>query len=118
LKYNKFPAKVFPGDIITLINGVLVGISAIVLGLELLIAFLIILFIIEFIIKAKHKFKTECFGIVQKSGVIKPNPKGGSLTHFVLSKGKFTEPKLVFTFYIIQGVISLVSLGLFFIIYF
>ncbi|MCK9544700.1 MAG: hypothetical protein M0R03_22000 [Novosphingobium sp.] len=118
LQFNKFPAKIFPGDIITLINGCLVGISAIILGLELLIAFLIILFIIEFVIKAKHKFKSECFGIVDKFGFIKPNPKGGSLTHFVLSKGKFTERKLVNTFYLIQVFISLISLSLFFIVYF
>ncbi len=118
LKFNRFPSKMFPGDVITLINGVLIGISAIVLGLELLIAFVMILFIIEFIIKAKHKFKTECFGIIQKSGIIKPNPKGGSLTHFILNKGKFTELKLVFTFYKIQGVISVIALVLFFIIYF
>jgi UDP-N-acetylglucosamine--dolichyl-phosphate N-acetylglucosaminephosphotransferase len=117
LVYNKFPSKIFPGDIITLINGALIGISAIVLKLEILIAFLIILFIIEFVIKAKHKFKTECFGIIQKNGIIKPNPKKGSLIHFILSKGKFTEKKLVFIFYIIQGIISIVSIFLFFIIY-
>lgn len=117
LKYNKYPSQIFPGDIITLMNGALIGISAIILKLELLIAFLIILFIIEFIIKAKHKFKTECFGIIQKSGIIKPNPKKGSLIHFVLSKGKFTEKRLVYTFYIIQGIISIISLFLFFIIY-
>lgn len=117
LRFNKFPAKIFPGDIITLTNGALVGISSIVLGLELLIAFLIILFIIEFIIKAKHKFKTECFGIAKKNGIIDPNPKGGSLTHFVLSKGRFTEKKLVYTFYGIQGLISIISLALYFVIY-
>lgn len=117
LIFNKYPSKIFPGDIITLINGALIGISAIVLQLEILIAFLIILFIIEFAIKAKHKFKTECFGIVQKNGIIKPNPKRGSLIHFVLSKGRFTEKKLVFTFYILQGIISVISLALFFIIY-
>ncbi len=117
LRFNKFPAKIFPGDILTLTNGALVGISAIVLGLELLVAFVIILFIIEFVIKAKHKFKTECFGVIKKNGILDANPKGGSLTHFILSKGKFTEKKLVFTFYIIQGVISLISLVLFFIVY-
>jgi len=117
LKFNKFPSKIFPGDMITLINGVLVGISAIVLGLELLVAFLIILFIIEFIIKAKHKFKTECFGIIQKNGILRPNPKGGSLTHFILSKGRFKERNFVFIFYLLQGAISIISLIFFFIIY-
>jgi UDP-N-acetylglucosamine--dolichyl-phosphate N-acetylglucosaminephosphotransferase len=117
IKYNKYPAKVFGGDIITLINGLFAGISAIVLQLEILIAFLIIIYIIEFIIKAKHRFSTECFGIIQKNGILKANPKGGSLIHFALNKGKFTERKLVNTFYLIQIGISVISLILFFIIY-
>lgn len=117
LRFNKFPAKIFPGDIITLINGVLVGISAIILQLEFLIAFLIILYIIEFIIKAKHKFKTECFGIIQKNHILKPNPNGGSLTHFVLRQGKFTEKKLVNIFYLLQMGISFISIILFWIVY-
>lgn len=117
LIFNKFPAKIFPGDIITLVNGVLAGICSIILGLEILIAFLIILYIIEFVIKAKHKFKTECFGIVQKNGVIKPRPEKGSLIHYVLARGKFTEKKLVYTFYIIQFVISLLSILFYFLFF-
>ncbi|NCC71654.1 hypothetical protein EOM09_08840 [bacterium] len=118
LKFNKFPSKIFPGDIITLVNGALVGVCAIVLNLEILVAFVILLFIIEFIIKAKHKFKTECFGIIKKNNVILPNPKGGSLIHFVLKLGNFTEQKLVFTFYLLQTLISVIAVVLFFIIYF
>ncbi|MDD3178095.1 MAG: hypothetical protein PHR26_01115 [Candidatus ainarchaeum sp.] len=118
LHFNKFPSRIFPGDIITLVNGVLAGVCAIILNLEILIAFLIILFIIEFIIKAKYKFKTECFGIISKNGIIKPNPKKGSLIHFVLSKGVFTERKLVYFFYIIQILISVISLVLYFLIFY
>jgi len=115
LIYNSYSAKIFPGDIITLVNGALAGISAIVLHMEFIIGFLIILYIIEFFIKLKYNFKTECFGIPQKNGIIKPNPKGGSLVHFVLRQGRFTEKSLVSTFYIIQGVISIICVVLFYI---
>ena len=115
LIYNYYKAKIFPGDIITLVNGSLAGISAIILHIEFVIAFLIILYIIEFFIKLKYNFKTECFGIPQKNGIIKPNPKGGSLVHFVLRQGKFTEKSLVNTFYIIQAAISIISVVLFYI---
>jgi len=117
LIFNKFPAKIFPGDIITLVNGVIAGICAIILNLEILVAFLIIIYIIEFFIKAKHKFKTECFGIVLKDGTLKPRPERGSLIHFVLAKGKFTEKKLVHTFYLIQICISLLSLLFYFLFF-
>jgi len=118
LKFNKFPSKIFPGDIITLANGFFAGVCAIILKMELLIAFLILLYIIEFIIKAKHNFKTECFGVIQKNKIILPNPKGGSLIHLVLKRGKFTEKKLVNRFYIFQIIISLFSVLFFFIFYF
>jgi len=118
LKFNKYPAKIFPGDVITLANGVFAGICAIILQMEFLIAFLILLYIIEFIIKAKHKFKTECFGIIQKDKTILPNPKGGSLIHFVLSKGKFTEKSLVNRFYMFQIIISFFAIIFYFFFYF
>ncbi len=115
LEFNKYPSKIFPGDIVTLVSGVLAGISAIILRLEFLIAFLIILFIIEFIIKANHRFRTECFGIPNKNGLLKANPKGGSLTHVVLrfGKGKLNEKNLVLVFYVIQLIISLLTLFFF-----
>jgi len=118
LRFNKYPAKIFPGDIITLVNGALAGICAIILRLEIIVAFLIILYIIEFIIKARHRFATECFGIPQKNGIIKPNPKGGSLIHIVLRRGRFTEKSLVNTFYKIQIIIAIISIAFFFLIYF
>jgi len=115
LKFNRYPSKIFPGDIVTLVSGVLAGISAIVLRLEILIAFLIILYIIEFIIKASHSFKTECFGIPNKKGLLQANPKGGSLTQVILrlGAGKLTEKGLVNIFYFIQIFISLLTLFFF-----
>jgi len=110
LKFNKYPSKIFPGDVVTLVSGSLAGISAIVLHMEFLIGFLVLLYVIEFFIKIAHSLKTECFGIPQKNGTIKPNPKGGSLTHVVLRTGRFTERKLVWTFYTIQIIISIITI--------
>lgn len=118
LKFNKYPAKIFPGDVITLANGAFAGICAIILKMEILIAFLILLYIIEFIIKARHRFKTECFGIIQKNKTILPNPKGGSLIHLVLRRGKFTEKSLVNRFYIFQIIISIFTIFFYFLFYF
>lgn len=116
-RYNKYSAKIFVGDIVTLINGAIIGISAIMLKLELLIAFLIIIFIIEFVIKLKHSFATECFGVPQQDGTLKSSPAGGSLTHFVLGLGKFTEKKVVSIFLLMQVIVSIVTILIYFIVY-
>ncbi|HOD89526.1 MAG TPA: hypothetical protein PKK56_00355 [archaeon] len=113
-KYNKYPAKIFLGDGVTLVSGVLIGMSAIVLKLEWLIAFIYILYIIEFIIKASHNFKPECFGVPQKDGTLAPKPTGGSLTHIVMKKGRFTEKQVVHIFYILQTIICGIALIFFF----
>ncbi|HPC10366.1 MAG TPA: hypothetical protein PLN85_04790 [archaeon] len=113
-KYNKYPAKIFLGDAVTLVSGVLVGLSAIVLKLEWLIAFIYILYIIEFFIKASHNFKPECFGIPQKDGTLLARPDGGSLTHIVMRKGRFTEKQVVHIFYCLQTIICVIALLFFF----
>ncbi len=118
LKFNRYPSKIFPGDIITLVSGSLAGISAIVLHMEFLIGFLVLLYVIEFFIKISHNFKSECFGIPQKNRTIKASPKGGSLTHLILRTGRFTEKKLVWTFYIIQIIISIATILFYFRLYF
>jgi len=118
LKFNKYPSKIFPGDIVTLVSGSLAGISAIVLHMEFLIGFLVLLFVMEFFIKLFHNFKSECFAIPQKNETIKANSKGGSLTHLILRTGRFTEKKLVWTFYIIQIVISIATILFYFRLYY
>jgi len=65
------------------------------------------LFFVEFIIKAKHKFQSECFGIPNKNGTLNANPKGGSITQLILKlgKGKFTEKGVVEIILLIQVLI-------------
>ena len=113
-KFNKYPSKVFPGDIITLLIGFLAGVSAIYLKLEAIVFFLIIIYILEFIIKLIHKFKTECFGIVDKKGIIHPKKEGGSLTHLILSIKPFTERSFVSFVFILQILISIISILFYF----
>ena len=65
--------------------------------------------------KAKHKFQSECFGIPNKKGELSANPKGGSLTQFImkLGKGKFTETKIVLTILGIQLIIAISTILLY-----
>jgi len=85
LVFNKFPAKVFPGDSLTFGLGALVACFAIMGNMEKFALFLFIPFIIEGILKARSGFKAENFGVPQKDGSLElSNKKIYSLTHFFL----------------------------------
>ena len=117
LFFNWFPAKIFGGDSLTLMVGANLAVISIVGNIEAYGAMTIGLFVIEFIIKSKHKFKSECFGIPNKRGTLSENPKGGSITQLILKtgKGKMTEKGLVLRILIIQAVICGLTLICFFI---
>ncbi|MFH1225499.1 MAG: glycosyltransferase 4 family protein [Candidatus Diapherotrites archaeon] len=95
LRYNWFPAKVFGGDSLTLMIGASAAAVAIIGNMEKIALLLFALYFIELVFKAKHGFKSECYGIPQKDGTLKADPRGGSLTHWVMRRGKFTEPQVV-----------------------
>ena len=96
LKYNWFPAKVFGGDSLTLMIGASIATLSIIGNMEKIGISLIALYWVELLFKSRHKFQTENFGIPQKDGTLKPNPKGGSLTHFIMGLRPFTEKQLYF----------------------
>jgi UDP-N-acetylglucosamine--dolichyl-phosphate N-acetylglucosaminephosphotransferase len=116
LKFNWFPAKIFGGDSLTLMIGANLAIMSILGNMQSFGALLFLLFFIEFFIKAKHKFKSECFGIPQKNGLLKANPNGGSLTQFFLKLKPMTEQHLTLSILLVQGLICLFVLLLFFIL--
>ncbi len=62
--FNKHPAKVFPGDIITYPVGALIGIIAILGNIEKIAIFFFIPYIIETILKIRGKLKKESFAKV------------------------------------------------------
>jgi UDP-N-acetylglucosamine--dolichyl-phosphate N-acetylglucosaminephosphotransferase len=84
LVFNKYPSKVFPGNCLTYAVGALIAVVAILGNMEKIAVILFIPYIIELVIKAKNKFRTECFGIPKKDGTLKAPEKIGSLTHIFL----------------------------------
>jgi len=108
LYFNKFPSKVFGGDSLTLMTGAGIAAMAIIGDLEKLGILLLALFFVELVFKARHKFQSECFGIPQKNGTLKADPRGGSLTQWVMRQGKFTETKVVLIILSMQAIICLI----------
>jgi len=105
--FNWFPARVFGGDSLTLMVGAGIASIAIIGDLEKLGILLLALYFVELVYKARHKFQSECFGIPQKDGTLRPSPKGGSLTHWVMRRGKFTETRVVLIILSMQAVICI-----------
>ncbi len=104
LYYNKFPARIFPGDIGTLTIGGVIAIAVIQSGFKVILVLVMIPQLVEFLISAKVRFNCENFGIIQKNGKLAPmNPKQ-SLTHYIMSLGEFSEQQVV---YILWGITAI-----------
>ena len=117
--YNKFPAKVFPGDILTYSVGALIAIIAILGNFEKIAVFIFIPYVIETILKSRGKLKKQSFGIPQKDGSLKvPYDKIYGLTHFsifILSKfkKKVYERDVVYLIYLFEILLCLLALLIF-----
>ncbi|HDD04947.1 MAG TPA: hypothetical protein ENF51_00460 [Candidatus Aenigmarchaeota archaeon] len=81
LYYNWYPARVFPGDSFTYLVGSLIASVAIIGNFEKFAVFCFIPWIVEFFLKARTKFKAQCFGKLQKDGTLRPSEGINSLTH-------------------------------------
>jgi len=94
LKYNKYPASVLPGDSYTYLAGAALF-SAIVIGnIELFAASIFLIYLTEFILKARSRFNAHSWGTLQQDGTIKPqHDKTYSLTHPLMKK-RLTEKQI------------------------
>lgn len=118
LLYNKFPAKLFPGDSLTFSIGALIACFAILGNMERAAFLLFIPFIVEGILKAKSGFKAETFGLPNQDNSLEPPyNKIYSLTHLSLIKLKEKKPShkvyeqdVVNSLWLLQFVIAVIVL--------
>jgi len=117
--YNKNPAKVFPGDILTWSVGSLIASMAILGNFEKIAVFIFIPYILETILKVRGKLKKYSFGIPDKNNNLSlPYDKIYGLTHlsiFILSKFKkeVKEQEVVYLIFAFQIILCLIALLIF-----
>ncbi len=99
--FNHFPAKIFPGDTLTYALGALIACVAIFGNLERMALILFIPYFIEFILKARTKFKGQSYGIPQKNGNLLSPSRISSLTHVALIFTK-KERSAVYLLYLFE----------------
>ncbi|MDP3989660.1 MAG: glycosyl transferase family 4 [archaeon] len=108
LFFNKYPAKIFPGDTLTYSVGGLAAMIAIMANLEKIFIILFIPYVIEFFLKLRGSFKKESFARVQENGTLVPRYKKiyglENLSVLIMNKLKIktTEQKVVFSLYCFQ----------------
>jgi len=117
--YNKYPAKVFPGDILTYSVGALIAIVAILGNIEKIAVFFFIPYIIETGLKIRGKLKKESFAKVNKDNSLEmPYDKIYGLEHLAIKllkkikrDKKTYEKEVVYLINLFQ--IMVISLGFF-----
>ncbi len=91
--FNKHPAKVFPGDILTYSVGALIAIIAILGNIEKIAIFFFIPYIIETLLKLRGKLKKESFAKLNSDGSLEmPYSKIYGLEHLAIWILKRVKP--------------------------
>ena len=119
--FNRFPAKIFPGDVLTYPVGAMIAIVAILGNVEKIAVFFFIPYILETILKTRGKLKKESFGKLNLDGTLEvPYEKFYGLEHiaiYLLKKikpsGKVYERNVVYLINFFQIIIIAIGFILF-----
>ncbi|MBT6690052.1 glycosyl transferase family 4 [archaeon] len=110
--FNKVPASVFPGDMLTYGVGAMIASMAILGNFEKIAFVVFIPYILEVILKSRGGLKKQSFGIPTKDGKLKmPHDKVYGLEHLaikILGRGA-TERKVVYLIHAFQILFILIG---------
>jgi UDP-N-acetylglucosamine--dolichyl-phosphate N-acetylglucosaminephosphotransferase len=109
LWYNRYPARVFPGDSMTLFSGATIA-SATIVSSPSLKTFGFLLFlpmIVEFFLKARGRFRAENYGSPDGEGKLHYQGRVESLTHLIMKSWPMREWRIVLLFWCVQAMIGL-----------
>ena len=104
--YNKYPAKILPGDSLTYLLGAVLATIAIVGDLEKATIIIAIPFFIEGILKIRGKWRKQTIGYIKNGKLCSQYDKIYSIPHIFMRTGKFTEKQIVYFMYIIQAIFA------------
>ncbi|MCO6041481.1 UDP-N-acetylglucosamine--dolichyl-phosphate N-acetylglucosaminephosphotransferase [Thermococcus alcaliphilus] len=111
LWWNKYPARIFPGDTGTLSLGALIGVVGILGKVEVFAAFLLLPHFVDFLLKSKIRFKGRPLGRTEvlEDGTLKAPPYLSFLGLLMRIK-KVKEPQLVAMVWGIETVLGTIVL--------
>lgn len=113
LWYNAYPARVFPGDTMTLLVGSVLASAAMLSKVEFWAALLFLPHTVEFFLKLRGGFKADSFASSVDGGVLKYDGPTQSLTHVVMRRLRVTEPGLVVLVWVGEASVAVFVIGAF-----
>jgi UDP-N-acetylglucosamine--dolichyl-phosphate N-acetylglucosaminephosphotransferase len=116
LRFNWFPARVFIGDIGTLLIGAALASAVIIGNLESAGAILVLPYLADFFIKSMNRFPSkEWWGVPDESGRLRPvGGKVRGLAQLVMKKaGGITERNLVLVFIAAEALCAFAAIMLY-----
>ena len=113
--FNRYPSKIFPGDILTYSVGALIACIAILGNIEKIAVFFFLPYIVETILKSRGRLKKESFAKLNSDGSLEqPYDKIYGLEHLaikILKKIKHSKKAYEWeVVYLINGVQALIIL--------
>ncbi len=111
LWWNRYPAKIFPGDTGTLSLGALIGLIGILGKVEIFAAFLLLPHFVDFLLKSKIRFKGRPLGRTEvlEDGTLKAPPYLSFLGLLMRMK-RVKEPQLVAMVWEIEVILGFIVL--------
>jgi UDP-N-acetylglucosamine--dolichyl-phosphate N-acetylglucosaminephosphotransferase len=112
LWYNRYPARVFPGDSMTLSVGAAVACAAIISqpSFKTYGFLLFIPMIAEFFLKARGRFRGENYGSVGSDGRLTYRGRVESLAHLIMRRGRYREWQVVAILWAAEAAIAVALL--------
>jgi len=112
--FNKFPAKVFPGDVGNLTIGAALAAGVIIGNFETAGAILLVPYVIDFFIKLSKRFPSSEWWGEWKDGKLYPVGKVKGFAQLVMKKANgITEKNLVAFFVFLEMILGLIVLFLY-----
>ena len=112
-KFNWFPAKVFPGDVGTLVVGASIASAVIVGNMEAAGAILVVPHALDFFIKMRHGLP-KTFGKLRGDKLVCPKEGAKGLGQLIMKRtGGLSEKRLVLILLLVELLFALISIKLF-----
>jgi UDP-N-acetylglucosamine--dolichyl-phosphate N-acetylglucosaminephosphotransferase len=105
LWFNRYPARIFPGDTLMLFMGGSIAIGGMLSNLYAQTIIIFAPMIIEFFLKLRGRFKAENYSSNASNGHLEYHGRIESLTHILMKARRQTEPALVFTIWVIEALL-------------
>jgi len=111
LWFNKYPAKIFPGDTMMLFVGATIAVAGILSNLQVQTTFIFIPMIVEFFLKLRGHFEAENYCSESGNGYLEYHGRIESLTHVFMKHLRVNEQELVALIWGIEGAMGAIVIS-------